>query len=377
MTQSPGLFLTVLAFLLVVGPLVFVHELGHYLAGRWFGVKADEFSIGFGREVAGFTDRRGTRWKFGWLPMGGYVRFAGDMNPASQPSAEWMALPPEERAKTFQAKPLWQRAIIVAAGPVTNFLVAIVILAAFATLNGVDRRPAMVGMVSANSPAMTAGLKAGDRITAIDGRAMNRFEDLFDYVAMRPDAQIAIDFERNGTPMHASATIRRTVETDPFGNKNERGLLGIGPPPPEFVRVGLFEAPFVAVAQTARIVRTTVDGLVQVITGRLSVQNLGGPVKIAQISGQSLAMGPEGFVYLLAFVSINLGFINLLPVPVLDGGHLLFYAVEAIRRRPVEPRVMEWAYGGGLVAILALLLLVTFNDLGGAGMLKSLAGLHG
>ncbi len=167
--------MTVLSFLLVIGPLIFIHELGHYFAGRWFGVKAETFSIGFGREIAGWTDKRGTRWKVGWLPLGGYVKFKGDMNPASQPSPEWLALPPEERAQTFQAKPVWQRFIIVAAGPITNFLFAIIVFTGFFHAVGEPRTPNLVSSVAPGSAAERAGLRAGDRITAINGVTMNRF----------------------------------------------------------------------------------------------------------------------------------------------------------------------------------------------------------
>jgi regulator of sigma E protease len=372
--QSPGLLLTVLAFALVLGPLVFLHEMGHYLAGRWFGVKADEFSIGFGREVTGFTDKRGTRWKFGWLPLGGYVRFAGDMNPASVPDPAWLALPPEERARTFPAKPLWQRAIIVAAGPISNFIVAILILAGFAMTFGDNRTPATVGSIVAGSPAAAAGLRPGDRITAFGSRAMSTYGDMVQYTMLRPGERIGIDFERSGQAMHAEAVIGTLTEKDNFGNQYTRGQLGIGPSRQVFVPVGPLEAPLVGLRQTAEIVRTTVDGLAQIITGRRSIKDMGGPLKIAQVSGQSLSMGPAEFVFLIALISINLGFINLLPLPVLDGGHLLFYGIEAVRRRPVEPQVMEWAFRGGLMAILALMLLVTFNDLGALGVWRSLPG---
>jgi regulator of sigma E protease len=375
--QSPGILITVLAFVLVLGPLVFVHELGHYLVGRWFGVKADEFSIGFGREIAGFTDKRGTRWKFGWLPLGGYVRFAGDMNPASQPDPNWLALPPEERAKTFQAKPLWQRALIVAAGPVTNFIAAIVIIAAFAMVYGVDKRLPVVGTVQAGSAAQSAGLKPGDKITGLGGRTIGTFDDLFDYVVLRPGQAVSIDFERGGQTLHADATIGTLTEKDKFGNVNTRGLLGVGPPPSAIEPVSIFEAPVVGVVRTAKILRMQIEGLGQILTGHRSIKDMGGPLKIAQVSGQSLAMGPEYLISLIAMISINLGFINLLPVPVLDGGHLFLYGIEAIRRRPVEPHVVEWAFRGGLMALLALMLLVTFNDLGAFGVWKNLAGLIG
>ncbi|RYE01513.1 MAG: RIP metalloprotease RseP [Sphingomonadales bacterium] len=377
MIENPGILLTILAFALVIGPLVFLHELGHYLAGRWFGVKADEFAIGFGREVAGFTDRRGTRWKFGWLPLGGYVRFAGDMNPASQPSPEWLSLPAHERAQTFQSKPLWQRAIIVAAGPITNFLIAIVILAAFAFAYGDNRTPSTVGLVVPGSPAAQAGLERGDRITSLGGRSVETYRDMVKYTQLRPNEAVRIEYERAGAQLSVDAVIGVRTDTDRFGNVFKIGQLGIGPSESVQQPVGILEAPIVGLRTTGDIVQMTIDGLGQIITGRRSISELGGPLKIAQVSGERLAMGPTEFVFLLALISINLGFINLLPVPVLDGGHLLFYAVEAVRRRPVEPQVMEWAFRGGLIAILALMLFVTLNDLGAFGVWKNLAGLIG
>ncbi len=377
MIQSPGLLLTVLAFALVLGPLVFLHELGHYLAGRWFGVKADEFSIGFGREVAGFTDKRGTRWKFGWLPLGGYVRFAGDMNPASLPDPEWLALPPEERARTFPAKTLWQRAIIVAAGPVANFIVAVVILAGFAFVFGQPNTPTVLRAVVPGTAAAAAGLQPGDKITAIGGRAVYTFDMIAKYTLLRPKETVRIDFERGGQSLHADAVIGEREEHDNFGNSFRIGVLGVQSGTPVYTPVGLFEAPLVGVRETWRAVQTTLDGLGQILSGRRSVKDLGGPLKIAQVSGERLAMGPAEFVFLIALISINLGFINLLPLPILDGGHLLFYGIEAVRRKPVEPQVMEWAFRGGLMAILALMLLVTFNDLGAFGVWRNLAGLIG
>ena len=201
MTEAPGPLLTIAAFLLLLGPLVFVHELGHYLAGRWFGVKAEEFSIGFGREIFGLTDKRGTRWKFGWLPLGGYVKFAGDMNAASQPSAEWLALPAAERSRTFQSKPLWQRAIIVAAGPIINLALAVLILGGFALAYGDGQTPPVVGSVAPNSAAATAGMLPGDRITAIGGRTIGRFDDLRLFAAMRPGETVRADIVRGGAAL--------------------------------------------------------------------------------------------------------------------------------------------------------------------------------
>lgn len=377
MTENPGLLLTVAAFLLAIGPLVFVHELGHYYVGRWFGVKAEAFSIGFGRELFGFTDRRGTRWKFGWLPLGGYVRFAGDMNPASQPSREWLQLPPEERAQTFQAKPLWQRALIVLAGPATNIFVAILLLGGLAMVHGDRRTPPVVAAVQPGSAALAAGFQPGDRILEIEGRSVDTFDDLARMVLYRPGETLSVQFERNGARHGLSAVPATRYEVDRFGNRYPLGRLGIVPPPQVLVPVSLLEAPGVAVRQTGQTLRLITDTLGQVITGRRSAKELGGPLKIAQVSGEVATGGLVAFIDFLAFVSINLGFINLLPVPMLDGGHLFFYAVEAVRRKPADAVVMEWAFRSGLLLLLSLTVFVTVNDLGSFGVWRGLAGLIG
>jgi len=376
--ETPGLLLTVLAFALALGPLVFVHEMGHYLAGRLFGVKAETFSVGFGREIAGFTDKRDTRWKIGWLPLGGYVKFAGDMNPASQPDAAWLSLPPEERARTFQAKPVWQRAVIVAAGPAINFVAAILILAGFAYAYGEAVVPPVVGQIMPGSAAAATSLRPGDWVTAIDDRAVTDFADIARYVQIRAGDQVTIAATRGGTPFTTSATIGTEEQRDRFGNSYRIGRLGVRGAGTVDVRpVGLLRAPVVAVQRTGEIVRMMVETLGQVISGRRSVKELGGPVSIAKVSGEQMALGLDAFVFFVALVSINLGFINLLPVPMLDGGHLLFYAIEAVRRRPLEPVAQEWAFRGGLIAILALMLFVTFNDLGNLGLWNNIRSLIG
>jgi regulator of sigma E protease len=375
--QTPGLLLTILAFVLVVGPLVFLHELGHYLAGRLFGVKADIFSIGFGNEIAGFTDRLGTRWKLSWLPIGGYVKFAGDMSAAGLTDPAWLMLPPEQRARTFQAKPVWQRAIIVAAGPLTNFLVAIVILAGFAMAYGVSRTPTIAGKIIPGSAAAKAGIQTGDRIVALGGRPMQTFDDLVFYVTVRAGEPVIVTLDRGGRTLTRQATIGSDVAQDRFGNKMTRGLLGIAPTAPVLAPVSLWEAPGVAIKRTGMIIRMTVETLAQVIRGERSVKQLQGPIGMAKASGEQLSLGLDAFVGLIALVSINLGFINLLPVPMLDGGHLFFYMIEAVRRRPVTPEIQEWAFRGGLAALLALMMLVTFNDIGALGVWDKLAGLIG
>jgi regulator of sigma E protease len=352
----------IVGFLLVLGPLVTVHELGHYLVGRWFGVKADAFSIGFGKELAGWTDRRGTRWKLSALPLGGYVQFAGDMNPASQPSAEWLALPEEEREQTFQAKPLWQRALIVAAGPATNFLVAIAILATFNFAYGQLVVPPVVQVVVEDGAAAKAGIAIGDRIVAVNGVPVDDFDDLKDFIAPHPDEQVTLDVDRDGESLSFSFVIPSVTERDRFGNTFKIGQVGLGSIAGKVVPVGPGEAVVLAVRQTGDIIEMMVTGIWQIVTGRRSVTELGGPIKIAKFSGEQLSLGWVNFVGFAALISINLAFINLLPIPALDGGHLAFYAAEAVRRKPLGPRSQEWAFRTGIAFVLALMLFVTIND---------------
>ena len=377
MSNSPGFLLTILAFALVIGPLVFLHELGHYLAGRWFGVKIDAFSIGFGNELFGWNDRHGTRWKFSALPLGGYVKFAGDLNPASVPDPDWLELPPEERGRTLQARPVWQRAIIVAAGPVMNFLIAIVVFGGLAMAYGVDATPATVGLVQPGSAAASAGIQKGDLITTLGDRSIDTFSDLANFTVMRPGERVAVTLVRAGQPVQLEVTIGALKQKDRFGNESRIGRLGIAPGAPALRQVSLFEAPLAGLRSTGEALQSTIDGLGQIITGRRSVDELGGPLRIAKMSGETLSLGVPVLIWFIATISINLGFINLLPVPLLDGGHLFFYAIEAIRRRPVTPAIQEWAFRGGLAAILALMVMVTFNDLGAFGLWKSLSGLIG
>ncbi|GAY23056.1 MULTISPECIES: RIP metalloprotease RseP [Sphingobium] len=377
MIQNPGFLLTVVAFVAVIGPLVFVHELGHYLVGRWCGVKAEAFSIGFGPEIAAWVDRRGTRWRLGALPLGGYVRFKGDMNAASQTDPRWLEMPAAERAESFPAKPLWQRAAIVAAGPAINFLFAMAILATFAFVHGESRTPAVAGQVQPGSAAAAAGIVAGDRIVSLNGREMTTFDDIRLFAQIRPGEPVTIMIDRRGKLFEKQGKVGAVEEDDGFGNKFRIGRLGIAPGEPVIEPVSLARAPVVAVERTGQIIRTMVETLGQIVGGGRSVKELGGPLKIAEVSGQAATLGVESFVFFMALISINLGFINLLPIPMLDGGHLLFYGVEAIQRRPVSPQVQEWAYRSGLAVLLAMMVLVTFNDLSSFGLWDRLSGLIG
>ncbi|MCP1470640.1 regulator of sigma E protease [Sphingobium sp. OAS761] len=377
MIQNPGFLLTLVAFVAVIGPLVFVHELGHYLVGRWCGVKAEAFSLGFGPELFAWVDRRGTRWRVAAFPLGGYVRFKGDMNAASMTDPAWLEMSAQDRAESFPAKPLWQRAAIVAAGPAINFMFAMLILAAFAFAYGESRTPAVAGIVQPGSAAEQAGIHVGDRILSFNGRPMATYTDMVMYTRIRPDEPIEVVIERAGRTMQIEARIGSVMEDDGFGQKFRVGRLGIGAGKPVVEPVGLLRAPVVALERTGQIVRTMVETLGQVLGGMRSVKELGGPLKIAQVSGQAATLGPESFIFFIALISINLGFINLLPIPMLDGGHLLFYGIEAVQRRPVSAQAQEWAYRSGLALLMAMMLLVTFNDLSSFGLWQSLSGLIG
>ena len=375
MLPQPSLWLILVAFVCAIGPLVFFHELGHYLVARWFKIPAEVFSIGFGREIAGWTDKQGTRWKIGWLPLGGYVKFVGDMGPASNPAAI-EKIPPEQRDRAFQLRPVYQRFLVVLAGPLANFLLAILVFAAFFMTLGAPRTN-IVGSIIPGSAAAEAGLQPGDRILAVAGRNTPRFDDVRSVVMLRPNHNVPIRFEREGQVREVDVTLKADTVTDAFGQKFKRGLLGVSP------TMGVLEPlpPIEAVAEGGRytwlITRSMAEGLWQIVTGQRGTEDLGGPIKIAQIAGQQASLGWLPFVQLVALFSINLGFINLLPVPMLDGGHLVFYAAEAVRRRPLSERALDWAFRGGLALILALVVFTTVNDLGSVGLWDRLQRLIG
>lgn len=369
MDASIPFWMYILGFPLLLGPLVTLHELGHYLVGRWFGVQADAFSVGFGKELWGFTDRHGTRWKLSALPLGGYVQFKGDMNPASIPDAEAVAnASAEERDGSFHHAALWKRALIVFAGPAMNILIALAIFAAFFSIFGkpVAADPSETNVVTAfseQSAARAAGIEEGDRIVAIDGEPVHEFQDIQDRVLMYPGKRIELSVERDGERLSVPVTIANSVETDRFGNSSRVGRLGVMSSQIAFAPVGIVEAGRLAVDQSIGLVDMMVTGIRQILVGDRSVKELGGPVTIGKFAGEQLSLGPLAFINFAALISLNLAFINLLPIPALDGGHLAFYAAEAVRRKPVGPRGQEVAYRAGVALVLALMVFVTFNDL--------------
>lgn len=356
-----SIFNGILGYILMLGPLVLLHELGHYLVGRWCGVHADAFSIGFGKEIFGWTDGRGTRWKVSWLPLGGYVKFAGDMNAASMPIDD-IPLSLAERERCFQFKPLWQRAAIVAAGPVTNLLIALVIFAAFNIAFGRYVADPVIKAFPQHSAAQAAGLQLGDRIIAIDGAKTPYFDDVAMHVAPFPGETVQVSVQRGAAQITLPVKLGSMVQNDGKGHSSNYGLMGIQRGDVYRLRYGPIDGVGHAFEQCSQIVELTVTGLRQIIFGQRSVRELGGPVKIAGVAGEALSMGWLPFVSMAAFISINLAFINLLPIPGLDGGHLAFYLVEAVRRRAMTARTQEWAFRTGLAFLLALIVFVTVND---------------
>jgi len=444
----------VLPFLVVLTVLVFVHEMGHYLVARWNGVRVEVFSIGFGPEIKGWNDSSGTRWKICWIPFGGYVKFFGDSDGASRPDGEALReLTAAERAVSFHHKRLGQRAAVVAAGPMANFIYAIVVLAAMymsfgqrvtpaeigrvvdqgagqaagfqdgdvvlaiegnaihrfeqfeqmvflnpgrelsflvrragqeQTLSAAPRlvekadrqgimhkfgdlgvwpaNPAIVGIVSRNSPAAVAGFHVGDRILAIDGQVVDNFERLQDMVAASKGRRLAVTLLRDGVEMRLHVAARRDLAAKEPA-RAERWLIGIVLAKRPLVRHGPADAMVEAVATCYDMLVQTLAYVGQMITGDRGTEDLGGPIRIAHASGQAAQLGIEQLIMLSILLSLNLGMINLFPVPILDGGHLLFYGFEAVLRRPLRERTQEYAFRIGLALVLSLTVYVTWNDL--------------
>ena len=366
MFESPPLWMYLVGFLLVLGPLITVHELGHYLVGRWFGVEAKAFSIGFGSELFGWTDKRGTRWRLAALPLGGYVQFKGDMNPASVPGGVGEE---EPEPGSFQSATLWKRALIVAAGPVTNILVAIAIFFAFNVIYGkpmpVD--PSETGVIasfSEESAARDAGFEVGDRIITIDGEEVENWLQVQRSIQIYPSRTFDFTLVRNDQELDISVTSRPIEVEDGFGNKSTIGVIGVMPKDAtvQFEPLTITQSAVRSVTQCVDIFDMIITGIGQIISGERSISELGGPIKIAKFSGERLSLGLTEFVFFCALISLNLAFINLLPIPALDGGHLAFYAAEAIRRKPVGPQATEWAYRVGIVLVLMFMGFAIVND---------------
>ena len=361
--ESPSFLMYIGAFLLLLGPLIVLHELGHYWMGRAFGVRAMTFSVGVGKELWHRIDKRGTRWRIAAIPLGGYVLFAGDADATSKPDPALEHASAEDLKGTFPGAPLWQRTLIVLAGPLANLLIAVAIIAVFALSFGVPSNPAVVAGFAEQSPARTAGLQEGDRVTAIDGSKVEDFQDLVTAVSIYPNKTVQVTIDRAGRSMTMPVKLAENVVKDRFGNESRMGFLGVAGGLIERREIGAISAVGYGFTESVSIMQTMIIGLKQIVVGERSVKEMGGPVKIAKFSGEALSLGWLSFVQFAALISINLAFINLLPIPALDGGHLAFYAAEAVRRKPLGLRSQEWAFRTGLALVLALMLFVTFNDL--------------
>jgi regulator of sigma E protease len=367
-TLSHGVIGYVIPFLFVLTIVVFFHELGHFLVARWAGVKVLTFSLGFGPELFGFNDRHGTRWKISAVPLGGYVKFFGDESEASTPSSTALATMTEaERKESFHHQKVGPRAAIVAAGPIANFILAIVIFTGLFTFFGKPSTTAQVDSVQADSAAAAAGFQPGDVVTAIDGTTIGSFSDMQRIVGTEAGQALKFTIKRGDSTIELKATPELKEIKDSFGNVHRLGVLGItratAPGEVATERVDPATALWLGVKETWFVVDRTLAYIGGIFTGREAADQVGGPLRIAQISGQVATIGLSALIHLAAVLSISIGLLNLFPVPLLDGGHLLFYAIEAIRGRALSERAQEVGFRIGLGLVLMLMVFATYNDI--------------
>ena len=352
-------------FLVALTILVFFHELGHFWVARLAKVRVEVFSVGFGAELFGWNDKAGTRWKIGVIPLGGYVKMFGQSDLPGDEDEDRPPLTDKEKAVSFQHKTLAQRTAIVAAGPIANFLLSVVLIACLMATFGAARPYAGVGEIMPGSAAAEAGFEAGDRIVSIDGEAVEWFSDLVRIVSVQPEMLLKIKVRRGDDEFVLTATPKRHQQLGAEGKTVEIGLLGVRYDPQQmhYERQNPLMAVWLGIQQTASLTEKTLSFLGQVISGRQGTEGIGGPLRIVQYAGITFQSGIENFILFLAVLSINLGLINLFPIPILDGGHLLFFAVEAIRGRPLGPQAQEYGFRFGLILVLILMVFVTWNDL--------------
>ena len=360
-----------LSFITILSAIVFIHEYGHYIIAKKCGVKIESFSIGFGKELFGWHDKHGTRWKISLIPLGGYVKMYGDENAASM--ANNQKLTPQQQKQAFAYKPVYQKFLIVLAGPAANFLLGIIIMFFLLTKFGISTSSNIVAEVVNELPADIAGLKNDDRIIAIDGKKISDFNDIQQIIQISPDITLNVTVERNKELFVFSLTPQAKTITDFLGNETKTGYIGIKSGKTEFKEVGLIAAVPLSVSTTWDITTLTLKVLKQLIMGQRELSDLSGPVKIAQYSGQvtkkSFTKDDNGErnIYLLfwfiAMLSINLGLMNLLPIPVLDGGHILLYSIELIIRRPIPYNIQKFIFALGFSFLILLFIVITLNDI--------------
>jgi regulator of sigma E protease len=359
---------TIIPFLFVLTVVVFVHEMGHYLVGRWCGIGASAFSIGFGPELIGFTDKHGTRWKLSAIPLGGYVKFLGDESATSSPvGVDNSNLSAEEQSRAFHTQPVWKRAATVFAGPAFNIILTVVIFSVFFALYGRQIADPLVAGVQPGSPAAEAGFEPGDRFISVEGQKITTFSDVQRIVSGRSGDELDFTVERGGKMVDLKATPALVERTDPLGNKVKIGAIGVETTQAvgNFRRIeyGPLESVGQAIVETGHIISRTGEFFQRFAVGREDKCQLGGPVKIANMAGKAASQGFDWLIQLTAMLSIGIGLLNLFPLPPLDGGHLVFYAVEAIKGSPVSVGAQEIFYRVGFLVVMGFMGFVLFNDL--------------
>jgi regulator of sigma E protease len=363
-----GLVGYLVPFLFVLTIVVFFHELGHFLIARLCGIRVLVFSLGFGPELLGFTDRMGTRWKLSAVPLGGYVKFFGDENAASAPNLDALdRMPEEERRLTFPAQPVAARAAVVAAGPIANFILAIIIFAGIFMIYGKQSTSARVDSIQPGSAAEAAGFVPGDLVLSIDGRRVDSFADMQRVISTSAGQKLQVLVDRGGARVALQATPALKEMKDNFGNAHRIGVLGItrsmAPGDLKTERAPPLAALRLGVEETWFVIERTLSYIGGVIVGREATDQLGGPIRIAQVSGQVATAGFVALLHLAAVLSVSIGLLNLFPVPLLDGGHLLFYGVEAVRGKPLSERAQELGFRIGFAIVVMLMIFATFNDI--------------
>jgi regulator of sigma E protease len=364
-----------LPFIVVIGIVVFVHEFGHYWVARRCGIRIVTFSIGFGHPIFGWTDKHGTRWQIGWLPLGGYVKMFGDADPASTPDAAVKTMTDDEKKVSFFHQSVNKRIAVVVAGPAFNYLFAIAALALLFMFQGQPYSPAIIGNIQENSAAAHAGLQPGDKILSVYGESVSRFEDIRRIVSLNPGVPMDVVVERDSAVQTFSMTPETSTQTDRFGDQHRVGKIGIISDKIDYKKWPPLKAVGQATLESWELTSTTLKAIGQMIMGTRGSDELGGPLRIAEMSGHIAQDGVWALIWFMAIISINLGLVNLFPVPLLDGGHLLFYSYEKLFGRPLNERVQEYGMRVGLALVVSLMAFSTWNDLVHLEVISKIRGL--
>ncbi len=361
----------IISFIVILSIIVFLHEFGHYWVAKKFGVKIETFSIGFGKEIFGWNDKSGTRWKISMWPLGGYVKMFGDDSAASTPDSKKLSeMSDEEKKVSFYFQKIYKRFLIVLGGPAFNFLTAIVILSFFFFFYGRPETKPVVDTVVENSAAAAAGFKKGDEIIELDGQSITRFEQIKGIVSLNPEIPLEIVYLRDGKKIKTKITPKMQETKDIFGDVTKIGLIGIGATESTFKKLGGTEAISASVIETYDISAKTLQAVGQMITGQRSAHDISGVLRIADYSGKSVDQGFKMVFWFMAIISINLGLVNLFPIPMLDGGHLFFYLIEAVRGKPLSEKTQEYLFRFGFLVLMSLMVFATFNDLSHFNIIK-------